>query len=180
MENRIGIIVCSVIFLFCVQSCSGQNDKQRSLLKKADLEDDVPAGSRETTIPATDYQVLDGLYVTSADDVAISKANASTVMKDPVELKQMGLKYPDKTYTFYNSDVDGKYRKILEMVKIPEALYGQNLPLIVNSKIIAVTDSQHIERLSLDKIKTVSFKNSSSAELSKFPNIALGAVYIVY
>ena len=162
-----------VISLVSIISCVSQNKKDEPS-KYIDLNDNT----KEITIRETDFEVLDGLLLEDMSASIYPQINKTIVLKDSVALKKMSVQHPDKSYTFHNSESTDKYRQLLALTKIPSVFDEQNLPIVVNGKLIAANDTVEINRLRPDSFKSIGFMTRSSVVLTRFNKIAMGAIVI--
>lgn len=166
-----------VIAFASLLHCSAQKPPTVKL-KRSDLEHDVPRGTARGIFPAqTDFRVLDGVLL--AKGAANPEWVNTTQIKDRDELKTLGVTYPEKSYTFFNSEVSASYTSIYQLALIPLQLKGMNLPVIIDGYLFTAGDYSKTSHKTT-AIRSVKFVPKGSEVLKKYQSVELGALEVTY
>jgi hypothetical protein len=129
----------------------------------------------------TDFYVLDGIRMKNNNSLPKNIEIVQVLkIKDPDELRRMGVIESNKSFTFYNTESNDIYVEIVEKVKhqIPFTLWGMRFPILINKKLIMSYDFTQLSKIDQKHIEKITFLPKSSPFISTNKSVVYGAIQL--
>lgn len=128
------------------------------------------------------YVVLDGLLIAPDNHhFGDGKIVRTVDLQDSVELAQLGVAHPTKSYKILYTEPTEFYRYAYLKVRsaIPLRLLDLQFPLLIDGRVVPLSESGVVDRLDRNAIRKIEFLDKRAPEISGDSTVVFGAIKII-